>query len=102
MNVSLQQLTKAEKVVRLELERREAKKRLVLFDTMLAELDQQLVYVAQFKKEWLLQRQTMERDRQKLMREETTERERRSQQWFLSLSKLQKEMVCSIRLLQNR
>lgn len=99
MNVSLQQLSKAEKVVRLELERREAKKRLVLFDTMLGELDQQLVYVAQFKKEWLLQRQTMERDRQKLMREEVVERERREKQILLSLSRLQKDLANSVRLL---
>lgn len=73
--VSVHQVEKAEEVVRLELQRREAKKRMNLLDAMLSELDQQAIYAAQFKKEWLLQRQALERERQKVSQEELRERE---------------------------
>eukprot|EP00796_Vickermania_ingenoplastis_P009131 gene9131-6418_t len=81
--LSLQQLEGAEKVVRIELERRECKKRLHLLDVMAREVDQQEVYVAQFKKEWLAHRQALERDRQKLVQTESSERER-LEQWCRS------------------
>jgi hypothetical protein len=72
--VALQHFLKTERVVRLECERREAKARLKLIDAMTAELDDQLLYVAQFKKEWLLSRRAMEEARQAMMSEENTKR----------------------------
>ncbi|KPI84432.1 hypothetical protein ABL78_6514 [Leptomonas seymouri] len=72
--VALQHFLKTERVVRLECERREAKARLKVIDTMSAELDEQLMYVAQFKKEWMLSRRAMEVARQSLMGEEDTRR----------------------------
>lgn len=60
--------------MRLECERREAKARLKLIDTMAGELDDQLLYVAQFKKEWLLSRRAMEDARQAVSNEENGQR----------------------------
>ncbi|KPA75611.1 hypothetical protein ABB37_08482 [Leptomonas pyrrhocoris] len=72
--VALQHFMKTERVVRLECERREAKTRLKVIDMMSAELDDQLLYVAQFKKEWLLSRRAMEEERQSVMSEENARR----------------------------
>lgn len=72
--VALQHFLKTERVVRLECERREAKARLKVIDAMTAELDDQLLYVAQFKKEWLLSRRAMEEARQAVLSEENETR----------------------------
>ncbi|CAD2220280.1 hypothetical protein AGDE_04690 [Angomonas deanei] len=72
--ISFQHLIRTEKVVRLEAERREAKARLRLLDLMTEVLDDQLVYVAQFKKIWLLQRAQLEEERQDVLSLENEER----------------------------
>ncbi|CCW67523.1 unnamed protein product [Phytomonas sp. Hart1] len=61
------QLYKLECVVRLEEERREAKMRLRLLNMMSQEVDKQITFVAQFKKQWLQNRLTQEQQRQELM-----------------------------------
>lgn len=73
--ISLPQLLQAEEVVRFERERREAKQRLNLLDSFLSELDEQLLYVAQFKKEWLRHREALEEERQNVIEEERKARE---------------------------
>lgn len=60
-------LYKTEQVVRLESERREAKARLRLMDAMTDALNDQLLYVAQFKKQWLQHRLRLEEERCALM-----------------------------------
>ncbi|CCW64804.1 unnamed protein product [Phytomonas sp. EM1] len=66
-DVLFQQLYKLECVVRLEEERREARARLRLLDMMSIEVDKQIAFVSQFKKQWLQNRLTQEQQRQELM-----------------------------------
>ncbi|CAJ1005562.1 hypothetical protein Q4I28_000882 [Leishmania naiffi] len=72
--VALHHFFKTERVVRLECERREAKARLRLIDTMSGDLDDQLLCVAQFKKEWLQSRRVLEEARQAILQEESSNR----------------------------
>lgn len=72
--LTLQQLVKIEEVVRTELERRSEKKRVAICDEMLEEIDQQLIFVAQFKKEWIRQQQMLESHRLNVVAEESTVR----------------------------
>lgn len=60
--------------MRLECERRESKARLRVIDAMMHELEDQLLYVAQFKKEWLQHRRKLEDDRQEVVHEESVRR----------------------------
>lgn len=89
--VSLPQLAKAEEVVRYERERREAKQRLVLLDSFLSELDEQLLCVAQFKKEWLRHRESLEEDRQNVVKEESNARPKQEKELLQLLRHLYKE-----------
>lgn len=89
--VSLPQLVKAEEVVRYERERREAKQRLALLDSFLSELDEQLLCVAQFKKEWLRHRESVEDDRQNVVKEESNARRTQEKELLKLLRHLYKE-----------
>ncbi|KEG14300.1 hypothetical protein DQ04_00531050 [Trypanosoma grayi] len=71
---ALQQQAKTEFIVRLEVQRRHAKGSLRVIDTMIREVDDQLLYVAQFKKEWLQHRKELEAARQDIMTEESMKR----------------------------
>ncbi|KAG5487544.1 hypothetical protein LSCM1_07501 [Leishmania martiniquensis] len=73
-DVPLQHFIKTERVVRLECERREAKARLKLVDAMSDDLNDQLLCVAQFKKEWLQSRRLLEEARQAIVQEEASTR----------------------------
>lgn len=86
--VALQHFLKTERVVRLECQRRESKARLKLVDAMAAELDDQLLYVAQFKKEWLLSRRAMENARQALLSEEKEERDYVEEEYVREVNRL--------------
>ncbi|RNF26293.1 uncharacterized protein Tco025E_01442 [Trypanosoma conorhini] len=72
---ALQQQAKTERVVRLEVQRRHAKGSLRVLDSMIREVDDQLLYVAQFKKEWLQHRRELEAARQEILTEETAKRQ---------------------------
>lgn len=80
--ISLPQLLKAEEVVRYERERRESKQRLLLLDSFLSDLDEQLLYVAQFKKEWIRHREALEEERQSTIREEAVARKEQEKECF--------------------
>ncbi|ESL09158.1 hypothetical protein TRSC58_03128 [Trypanosoma rangeli SC58] len=72
---ALQQQAKTERIVRLEVQRRHAKGSLRVLDTMIREVDDQLLYVAQFKKEWLQHRRELEAARQDVLAEEAARRQ---------------------------
>ncbi|EAN93498.1 hypothetical protein C3747_148g445c [Trypanosoma cruzi] len=72
---ALQQQAKTERIVRLEVQRRHAKGTLRVIDAMIRDVDDQLLYVAQFKKEWLQHRKELEAARQELLAEELTRRQ---------------------------
>ncbi|KAG5511700.1 hypothetical protein JKF63_07298 [Porcisia hertigi] len=79
---------KTENVVRLECERREAKMRLRLIDAMSDDLDDQLLYVAQFKKEWLQSRRVLEDARQAVVQEEASKREELESEYAKAIKKV--------------
>ncbi|KAG8346968.1 hypothetical protein ERJ75_001747800 [Trypanosoma vivax] len=70
----LQQQMRTERIVRLEVQRRHAKGTLRVFDNMIREVDDQLLYVSHFKKEWLQHRRQLEDVRQEIVKSETTAR----------------------------
>ncbi|RNF07178.1 uncharacterized protein TraAM80_03549 [Trypanosoma rangeli] len=72
---TLQQQAKTEWIVRLEVQRRHAKGSLRVLDSMIREVDDQLLYVAQFKKEWLQHRRELEAARQDVLAEEAAKRQ---------------------------
>lgn len=82
------QLCKSEHVVRLESERREAKGRLRVMDAMRDSLDDQLLYVAQFKKQWLQHHKLLEVARQDLAALELERRSRVEEDAAAALSTL--------------
>ncbi|ORC85378.1 uncharacterized protein TM35_000351220 [Trypanosoma theileri] len=83
-----QQQVRTEHIVRLEVQRRHAKGLLRVFDTMIGDLDDQLMYVAQFKKEWLQHRKELEAARQQIIAEELTQREKREEAYLQALAEL--------------
>lgn len=100
--ISRQEVLKAEKVVRLELQRREAKKRLALLDAMINEMDRQELFVAQFKKEWLQQRQEWEVKRQRVIQKEASERARVEAAAAANRKDVVSNFYASLRLLKHR
>lgn len=86
--LATQHLFRTEQVVRLECERRESKARLKLLDTLTEELDDQLLYVAQFKKEWLEHRRDMEEARQMIVREEETHRAEVEEDYIANVNRI--------------
>lgn len=86
--VALLHFFKTERVVRLECERRESKAHLKLIDNMSADLDDQLLYVAQFKKEWLQSRRVLEEARQALVQAEGAKRGDVEEEYVKALNKV--------------
>ncbi|KAH9601560.1 hypothetical protein LSM04_003904 [Trypanosoma melophagium] len=84
----LQQQARTEHIVRLELQRRHAKGLLRVIDNMMGEVDDQLMYVAQFKKEWLQHRKELEAARQQIIAEEIKQREKREEAYLQALTEL--------------
>ncbi|GET85717.1 hypothetical protein, conserved [Leishmania tarentolae] len=79
---------KTERVIRLECERREAKARLKLIDTMVGDLNDQLLCVTQFKKEWLQSRRVLEEARQAIVQEEGSKRASIEEEYVRTINKL--------------
>ncbi|KAG5507947.1 hypothetical protein JIQ42_07241 [Leishmania sp. Namibia] len=86
--VTLQHFFKTERVVRLECERREAKARLKLIDTMSDDLNDQLLCVAQFKKEWLQSRRVLEEAREAIVQEEGSTRAYVEEEYVKAINKV--------------
>ncbi|EAN76860.1 hypothetical protein, conserved [Trypanosoma brucei brucei TREU927] len=70
MDPALQQQIRTERIVRMEVQRRQAKGTLRVIDNMIREIDDQLAYVSQFKKEWLQHQRKCEEVRQEVVKEE--------------------------------
>ncbi|KAK7202101.1 hypothetical protein NESM_000279000 [Novymonas esmeraldas] len=88
VEVAVLHFMKTERVVRVECERREAKARLKLIDVMSADLDDQLLYVAQFKKEWLQSRCALEEAREAIMQEEASRRAYVEEEYVRAINKV--------------
>ncbi|AYU75891.1 hypothetical protein conserved [Leishmania donovani] len=86
--VALHHFFKTERVIRLECERREAKARLKLIDIMSGDLDDQLLCVAQFKKEWLQSRRVLEEARQAVVQEEASKRAYVEEEYVRAINKM--------------
>ncbi|EPY29170.1 hypothetical protein STCU_03766 [Strigomonas culicis] len=86
--ISFQHLLKTENVVRIEAERREAKARLKLLDVLVEEIDDQLVFVTQFKKLWLQQRVALEDERQKVIDKEEEARQQMEELYVYELNEV--------------
>lgn len=65
-----------EAVIRLELQRRMLREKMQVNDNMIRDIDEHLVYVVQFKKEWLHHMRLMESERRTVSTEEATGRKR--------------------------
>ena len=63
---ALRHLQKTERIVRLEIQRRAVKDTIRVFDEIQKDVDEQLHFVAQFKREWLVHMKVLEVSRQEL------------------------------------
>lgn len=86
--MAFQHLAQTERVVRCEAERRECKSRLRILDAMAEELDDQLIYVAQFKKQWLDHRQQLEEERQRMSHDERNDRSSLEAEYVKEINRL--------------
>ena len=67
-------IVKTERIVRLELQRRELKEAININEHVLNEIDEQLAFTAQLKKDWLHHMRRLEVDRRQVITEETLAR----------------------------
>lgn len=67
-------LAKTEKLVRIELQRRQVKDVLDINSKLLEELDERLAFVTQLKRDWLHHRRMLEVDRKQIVTHEALER----------------------------
>jgi hypothetical protein len=71
---ALRHIQKTERIVRLEIQRRSVKDALRIYDEIQKDVDEQLHFVAQFKREWLALMKVLEVARQELVGREVAGR----------------------------
>ena len=81
-------IQKTEKIVRLEVQRRSIRDAMRLHDGMLQELDEQLAYVADFKREWLVHMKSLEFERQELIGRSEHERRAMENEWATGMEQI--------------
>lgn len=85
---ALRHMHKTEKIVRLEVQRRSIRDAIRIHDEMVEDLDAQLAYVGDFKREWLLHMQRLEDARRQCMEKSFKERGDVEAEWFASTTEL--------------
>jgi hypothetical protein len=79
---------KTEKIVRLEVQRRSIRDAIRIHDDMMEDLDAQLAYVNDFKREWLAHMQRLEDARRAMMDASYEERSHIESEWFSTTTDL--------------
>eukprot|EP00758_Cryptobia_borreli_P001435 Tbor_TRINITY_DN2240_c0_g1::TRINITY_DN2240_c0_g1_i1::g.2787::m.2787 len=73
-NEEANSLINTERVIRLELQRRSIKENMYINDDVIKDIDEQLAFVAQFKRSWVKQKSIMEAERVAIIDIERSER----------------------------
>lgn len=88
---------KTEKIVRLEVQRRSIRDAIRIHDDMMEDLDAQLAYVNDFKREWLAHMQRLEDARRTMMDVSFLERSKIESEWFSTTTDLVTSMTTTAR-----
>lgn len=94
---ALRHMHKTEKIVRLEVQRRSIRDAIRIHDDMIEDLDAQLAYVNDFKREWLAHMQRLEDARRAVMDSSLQERGNIDAEWFRSTTDLVTSMTTTAR-----
>jgi hypothetical protein len=99
---SVRHLQRTEKVVRLEIERRSIREAIRTHDEMVQFVEEQLQYVADFKREWLSHMRGLELERQEEISREAYERQRVEEAWTAAVESVVTEFRSQYYSIANR
>jgi hypothetical protein len=78
---ALRHIQKTERIVRLEIQRRAVKDTIRIYDEIQKDVDEQLHFVSQFKREWLALMKVLEVSRQEVVAREVYSRNQVEAEW---------------------
>lgn len=90
---AVKHIQKTEKIVRLEIQRRSIRDAIRIHDDMASLVEEQLSYVADFKREWLSHMRRLESERQEWVAKEASARQALDEQWLQGLEMMSSSML---------